>query len=638
MPSDLSNYAVKTTISTMVNMDSVGADIDASGKVLSKEELILRRERAGRCVTCGVKCYEKTFTLFNKRVQLTVPGQVLNGICLRCHPEEQLAASVTAELSDSSNNTSTRSISVGKMMAQKLKFSKKKSETAPCSEESDEPRGSSSSITDHSTSYLRRMTPRPSSLTEDLKDAANIMQQLENYQIDDEHHSKCTDEVNDTASTSEKDALQALNQQDLSYADIVNIMAKNPQLAVMNEGLYALSLIHELDSNTAEETVNYGGFDVIINAMDVCAKDGIAQVNACKVIFIACLNGENVQRDIARAGAMKSLRNSIESFSDDEIVLEGCLLALSSLCIVEDNIVYMLEGDLIDQVIITMNGHLDCGGLQEHGCVILGLLARNVEARRRISKACGFNSIVISMAINHGDVEVQCQALTAVRAFCAIDDDSCKVLLATSGAVSAVLEAMKAHPDLNRVHEIGCDVIRLLSLGRNDDNYRLLGENGAYTVVVRSMWSHSQNIAIQERAVEALAVLSEHSNNVPVILDAGGIEAVLAAMHTFAESPHVQIKGCAMLSNFASAVDSIKVKIVDEGALDVIVMAMVLHSDNEEIQVRAVILLRKLCIKENVQRMITANISPVITVVEETLGDKLHEETSYIVAQLENAG
>eukprot|EP00985_Skeletonema_marinoi_P016436 scaffold8842_cov130-Skeletonema_marinoi.AAC.1 len=191
---------------------------------------------------------------------------------------------------------------------------------------------------------------------------------------------------------------------------------------------------------------------------------------------------------------------------------------------------------------------------------------------------------------------------------------------------------MKAHPDLNRVHEIGCDVIRLLSLGRNDDNYRLLGENGAYTVVVRSMWSHSQNIAIQERAVEALAVLSEHSNNVPVILDAGGIEAVLAAMHTFAESPHVQIKGCAMLSNFASAVDSIKVKIVDEGALDVIVMAMVLHSDNEEIQVRAVILLRKLCIKENVQRMITANISPVITVVEETLGDKLHEETSYIEA------
>mmetsp|Transcript_3254 Transcript_3254/g.6819 ORF Transcript_3254/g.6819 Transcript_3254/m.6819 type:complete len:153 (+) Transcript_3254:196-654(+) len=145
----------------MVNMDSVGTDIDASGKVLSKEELILRRERAGRCVTCGVKCYEKTFRLFNKRVPLTVPGQVLNGICLRCHPEEQLAASVTAELSDSSNNTSTRSISVGKMMAQKLKFSKKKSETAPCSEESDEPRGSSSSITDHSTSYLRRMTPRP---------------------------------------------------------------------------------------------------------------------------------------------------------------------------------------------------------------------------------------------------------------------------------------------------------------------------------------------------------------------------------------------------------------------------------------------------------------------------------------------
>ena len=52
--------------------------------------------------------------------------------------------------------------------------------------------------------------------------------------------------------------------------------------------------------------------------------------------------------------------------------------------------------------------------------------------------------------------------------------------------------------------------------------------------------------------------------------------------------------------------DELKVQIVEDGALDVIVMAMVLHGGKEMIQDRAVALLCKLCIPENITQLLNA--------------------------------
>ena len=595
------------------------------------EELIQQRERTGKCVTCGTKCFEKTFF---KRVALTIPGKVLNGRCLHCHPqdpskEEILEASCVpvgaadssydASYATSNNNNNNnngggaRSISaISASMAEKFSMAAVKRKFSSNNNDERPELRRDSSLSDRSNSYLRRLTPRPSSLMGDLEDAAKAVQQFEEQdQIDDTGNSRSTNDDDDSSSTkddddddrkiaaidiSEKDALQALNQPDISYAEIINIMMKIPQsMAVMNEGLHALSLIHEPDSIMLQEAVDNGGFDVIINAMEVCAKDNMAQVNACKVIFIACLGGEMEQLALGRAGAVKALQNAMESFSDDTIVLEGCLLALSNLCLVEENITYLLEGDLINEVVSTMNVYVDNGGLQEHGCDIIGNLANNDEARRRVLNCGGLDTLVISMAVNPGDADVQCRAMAAVQAFCASDDES-NVLMAQSGAVDAILEAMKTH-------------------------------------------THLDDVVVQENAIQALMTLSEHPNNRPLLVEAGTIAAVLKAMQAHTSSSEIQSEGCATLSNLASDDDDsdVKVKIVSEKALDTIVMAMVLHGDNEEIQERAVVLLRKLCIKENLQSMVVANISPVITVASETLTPSRIEETSYIVAQLENA-
>ena len=66
-------------------MDTFGNDLSSGGVVLSRDELIKKRERNGECPTCGQKCYKKK--LF-KLEPITVTGKVLKGRCLACNPQD----------------------------------------------------------------------------------------------------------------------------------------------------------------------------------------------------------------------------------------------------------------------------------------------------------------------------------------------------------------------------------------------------------------------------------------------------------------------------------------------------------------------------------------------------------------------
>jgi hypothetical protein len=64
-------------------MERLGTDFNATGSVMSKEELESQRRKRGECVTCGRKCFQKK--LF-KMIPITEHGQVLQGRCLNCKP------------------------------------------------------------------------------------------------------------------------------------------------------------------------------------------------------------------------------------------------------------------------------------------------------------------------------------------------------------------------------------------------------------------------------------------------------------------------------------------------------------------------------------------------------------------------
>ncbi|KAL7527642.1 hypothetical protein ACHAXR_002056 [Thalassiosira sp. AJA248-18] len=357
----------------------------------------------------------------------------------------------------------------------------------------------------------------------------------------------------------------------------------------------------------------------------------MAQTNACKVLFIASASGEDLQNTIGDAGGIGALVDAMKEFEEDNIVLEGCLLALSNLCIPKHNLKYSTEGELIELSVNAMSRNVDNCGLQEHGCAVIANLAVHAGARKRIRDCGGCDTVVVSMVVNPLDLGVQCQALFALRNLCVCDEEN-KVLLANAGAIDVVIQAMQNHRDDAEIQAGGSWVLSII--GMNEDNKLYMGENGGADVIIRSMWVHPQDYQVQEKSLRALWTLSVHRQNRYTIVDTDAIPAIIATMQNHADQPIIQELGCGVMCNLAANDDDIKVQIVDDGALEVIVMAMVLHGENEMIQERAVALVHKLCIEDNISKMVNANVSPMMAVVAETF-PVCQEKASYVLTQLQ---
>lgn len=431
---------------------------------------------------------------------------------------------------------------------------------------------------------------------------------------------------------SERENLAKINDPHASYMDVINSMLMSSvSFAVQLEGILALSKFHSPSDETMAVVRSSCGFEVIVSAMGSCHNNSFAQTGACKVLFVASVDNYENQLAIADAGGIDAIADAMIEFADDDVVLEGALLALSNVCVPRENVRNILDANLIELTVGAMNGSVENCGVQEHGAAVMANLAAHDEARDRITESGGCNAIVVSMVVNPNDVAVQIQALHAISNLCVSDDDK-KINLADAGGIDAVIGAMQYHRDDPHIQEYGSWALSVL--GMNEDNKSYIGREGGADVIVRSMWVHPDNPEVQERGCRALWTLSVDPANKKTMVDTGAISAVVSAMSNHADDCSIQEKGCGVLANLAANDDNLKVRIVEEEALDVVVMGMVLHGENELLQHRACSLLRKLCIPQNVEPMIVSNISALLVVMVDNFPD-LSEKAQFVLDQLE---
>lgn len=535
---------------------------------------------------------------------------------------------------------------------------KDKGGNAAAGGEGEERRRESLEKGDSGKAYLERYTPRPSLVFLDGINIEDLFNDDDKTLSDDEqgagidfdpspnngNSSPSNDgrggmlqraqrkSIRNSLSPGEREALRSLNTRENSFLDILNIMMMNSMSEkVNNEGLHALSLVHDPDVGLLEQCAESCGFEVIVSAMGQCHKDAMAQTNACKVLFIAGASGAHLQIAIGLAGGIEALVDAMKEFDDDIIVLEGCLLALSNLCIPQENLEYALDTEVIELTVNAMSQNVENCGLQEHGCAVLANLSAHEKAWERIRNCGGCDTVVVSMVVNPMDVGVQCQALVALRNLCAKDEEN-KVLLANAGAIDVVIQAMLNHRDDVTILSRSSWVLGVI--GTNGDNKLYMGENGGPEAVIRSMWAFPDEPTVQEKGCRALWTMSALERNRSTIVEVDAVAAIVAAMHNHAGEPSIQEQGCGVLSNLAANDDDLKIQIVNDGALDVMVMAMVLHGENEFIQERAVALAHKLCIPENFDAMINANVSPMMAVVSENV-PHCREKAAVILEKLQ---
>ena len=130
-------------------------------------------------------------------------------------------------------------------------------------------------------------------------------------------------------------------------------------------------------------------------------------------------------------------------------------------------------------------------------------------------------------------------------------------LAAEAGALEAVVEAMRAHPQAAGVQHEGCAALVLVCLGMDGAGLarkHSAVEAGALEAVVGAMWAHPQAEGVQQEGCAALlslccgrvdAVDLAHKQRAA---EAGALEAVVAAMWAHLQAASVQWQGCAVLT------------------------------------------------------------------------------------------
>jgi tellurite resistance protein len=103
-------------------------------------------------------------------------------------------------------------------------------------------------------------------------------------------------------------------------------------------------------------------------------------------------------------------------------------------------------------------------------------------------------------------------------------------------------------------------------------------------------------------------------------------------MQAHADAATVQEKGCGVLSNLSATDEASKIRIVEEEALDAIVMAMVLHSDNGAVQDRACSVLKRLAIEPNLKQMQAANVAELVEQALANFPDRCGDKAKQILS------
>ena len=412
----------------------------------------------------------------------------------------------------------------------------------------------------------------------------------------------------------------------------------------------ALEILSECGTLGNDEEVDTYGMEIIVDYMKTHIDTCDIQILGCRAILNLSSSRAQVQNIFIQAGAPDVIRQAMKRYlKRGEEFLEQAIATLSILSfnhLSADSLVGKGE-DAIEAIVTAMGYYPGHTGIQRKGCEALATLATHGDSIRRLrimDKEAGNAIVFNAMAMHSEDFVVQKWALSAVRNLC-LDCEENQTEFLELGVVDPILTAMKKHRIVAGLQEAGAGAISILA-GNNVETKKVIEENGGIVLILRAILDHS-NVSKERcsyvRGLMTLALDSYNGNNpesrtskdnikasgvIDAVLNAIdapqeeskrsklslAIDAVIIAMETHEDNSAVQEIGCAVLCGLADLIDDdittnadqTKMDIVDEGALDAINMAMVLHKHDAHVQERACMLLLCLAIEENYAAILAA--------------------------------
>ncbi|CAB9507772.1 armadillo repeat containing 6 [Seminavis robusta] len=143
--------------------------------------------------------------------------------------------------------------------------------------------------------------------------------------------------------------------------------------------------------------------------------------------------------------------------------------------------------------------------------------------------------------------------------------------------------------------EPACGVLKNLS-GSSNKVICSIADGGGFKALIPAMMNSQTNECVQTEGCGALLNLSVLHENEELIIEAGGISAVMVALKTHPQSIKLASNACGTLKNLAATSDENRNRIATEGGIGSIVSVMGEHIYVAQVQERACGALKNLSI------------------------------------------
>ena len=396
--------------------------------------------------------------------------------------------------------------------------------------------------------------------------------------------------------------------------------------------LEELALIR-LSSNDMKKLVDIGAPKAISDT--ISSNKGSKSILNWGFSAIWNISGTKIsQIAFVKAKVLDTVISTMERNKSDASFQENALAALSNLAAAKENLPEMIvRKGVVERIIDVLNTHSSLPSVLLRACnVITNLASHNSPLKAKIIEKGAGGSIIIVMVMNPDHVKLLETAIRAIRNL-TTHEKSSQAEFANNGGVDSVISAMQKHRDVAQIQREGS--WSLANLATTIDNREVIGDCGGIDVVVRCLFVHPEDADAVEKSLRALYNLSLDPHNAGIIMEIGGVSAIVQTMQGHTESAAVQEMGCANLASLADRSFDNKLTIVDEEALDAIVMSMVLNSEDAEVQKQACRALNMLCVPDNFQQMLAANIVELVTAAGEKFPEECLESYTSIVSSID---
>lgn len=365
---------------------------------------------------------------------------------------------------------------------------------------------------------------------------------------------------------------------------IVEAMAAHRARAnIVTSGVAALCQLAAVEQEYRLVVCDAGGAVAVVAALDDHPATQALAVQGCAALRNFSADMDGGARRVIEAEGVEALTAAMQRHKFSAQLQQLACSALAHLAAVDEE---------AKRLIVRAKGvHLATNAMlrhhvavvQEKGCGLLCNLAAGSDGggfKEAVIADQGLDAIKLSMLEHPKHAEVQAQGVLAIGNVAA-GSLQCKHAVVRSQGAEAIVAAMRHFASSARLVELGC--CALCNLAADDEARPWSGGGGADGgAASRSPPPPSSREAEGRETGELLARCRAS------ILEAGGVEAVVAAMRgEWRTAAAVAEEGCAFLRNLAAGDTGCRKQLVSSGGVEAVVGAMRALPDEVELACEA---------------------------------------------------